>query len=168
MNIFLTMRLPQRTMVGISGALALTACFLIVYSLWRWHSDWVIAYKTPMAPPALNATDGTAMMIAAIPDDHLFGKAFSNNGEVPISDLQLRVTGIVKTMNEDNSTDSKAFISISGQPSKVYQAGDSLPYGVKVYEITPDAVILENGGRLEKLTLPREKLQFQPRSEEAI
>lgn len=166
MNIFLTTRLPQRTMIGVNAVLALTAIFLVCYSLWRWHSDWAIAFNMPVTVPTLNATDETATMIAAIPSDHLFGKIFSNNGEVPISDLQLRVTGIVKTTHEENTSDSKAYISISDQPSKIYQAGDSLPYGVKVYEITSDAVMLENNGKLEKLPLPREKLQFQPRTTE--
>jgi hypothetical protein len=55
---------------------------------------------------------------------------------------------------------------MSGQPSKIYQVGDSLPYGVKVHEITHDAVILENGGHLEKLPMTREKLKFKPRDTE--
>ena len=101
-------------------------------------------------------------MIASIPDEHLFGKAFSKSGDVPITNLQLRVTGIVKVQDEENGSYSKAYISISGQPSKIYQVGDSLPYGVKVYAISHDTVILENGGRLEKLPLPREKLVFKP------
>ena len=162
MNLTLPMPIQQRTTLAASILLALLAGFLLVYSLWRWHGDWLIAHYTPNVAPILNATDETAMMIAAIPDNHLFGQTFSKSGEVPLSDLQLRVTGIVKVTNESNGTVSKAYISISDQPSKIFQAGDSLPYGVKVYDITPDAVILENGGRLEKLPLPREKLQFKP------
>jgi hypothetical protein len=143
---------------------SLIASLIMVYSIWRWHGDWIIAHETLPPPPALNATDQTALMIAAIPDDHLFGQAYSNNGEVPLSDLQLRVTGIVKVTTEGGGSFSKVTISISGQPGKIYQVGDNLPYGVKVYDITPQAVILENGGRLEKLPLPREKLEFHPRT----
>jgi len=93
----------------------------------------------------------------------LFGNTYSKNGDVPISDLELRVTGIVKVENETVGSASKAYISISGQPSKIFQVGDSLPYGVKVHDISFDAVILENGGHLEKLPLPRETLEFKPR-----
>jgi hypothetical protein len=67
----------------------------------------------------------------------------------------------VKVEHELNGSISKAYISISGQPGKIYQIGDNLPYGVKVYDITPDTVILENDGHLEKLPLPREKLLFK-------
>ena len=162
MTMILTMRLEQRTVLGAGMALALLACFLFAYSLWRWYNDWELAHQSLSVPPALTATDETARLIAAIPDNHLFGQAFSKTGEVPLSDLQLRVTGIVKVTNESSSAVSKAYISISGQPSKIYQAGDSLPFGVKVYDITSDSVILENGGRLEKLPLPREKLEFHP------
>jgi general secretion pathway protein C len=160
--------MPMMNMIiDIRGLLlAIVAFFLIGYSLWRWHGDWVIAHQPLTAKPTLNATDETATMIAGIPDDHLFGNTYSKNGDVPISDLQLRVTGIVKVENETSTSVSKAYISISGQPSKIYQVGDSLPYGVKVHEITADAVILENGSRLEKLPLPREKLEFKPRPAE--
>ena len=61
---------------------------------------------------------------------------------------------------------SKAYISIDGQPSKIYQVGESLPSGVKVYDITPNEVVLENDGNLEKLPLPREQLKFKPKLEE--
>lgn len=166
MNMIIDMRLQQRTVLGVGVALAAFAFFLVCYSLWRWHGDWGIAHQSLNTAPRLNATDETAIMIAAIPDDHLFGNTYAKSGEVPISDLQLRVTGIVKIQNETNSDVSKAYISMSGQPSKVYQVGDSLPYGVKVHEITDDAVILENGGHLEKLPLPREKLKFKPKPAE--
>jgi len=107
--------------------------------------------------------DGTVEMVTHLPEHHLFGQSFSN-GSVPMTSLQLRVTGIVKLEHEINGALSKAFISLAGQPSKIFRVGDKLPYGVKVYDITPLAVILENEGHLEKLTLSREKLQFKQRT----
>jgi hypothetical protein len=105
-------------------------------------------------------------MINSLPEKHLFGQAFSRTDGMPISNLQLRVTGIVKVNTETGKEVSKAYISISNQPAKIFEVGDTLPYGVKVYSITPDAVVLENDGHLEKLPLPREKLQFKPLSTE--
>ena len=154
---FLTVK--QQSAIGACAAIAAGIFLTLLFAIWQWHSDWALSQQTlsqPATPPA-EAAD----MIARVPEDHLFGKAFSN-GEVPITNLQLRITGIVKVSNEQGTSVSKAYISMEGQPSKIYQVGDSLPYGVKVYEITNDAVILENNGHLEKLPLPREKLQFRP------
>lgn len=162
-GMILNIELPQRIIPYLAAALAFLVSLLSVYSIMQWHSDWVLAHQIPIIRSSLNASDETATLIAAIPDDHLFGTAFSS-GEVPVTDLQLRVTGIVKIDQEQEGSASKVYISASGQPSKVYQVGDVLPYGVKVYEVTRDAVILENNGRLEKLPLPRERLQFKPRS----
>lgn len=159
----LHLNLDQRTMVGVCAAIAALLCFTFVFAVWQWHSDWVVAHQTIVAKPAIANVDETTDMIAALPNEHLFGNAFTKTGEVPITNLQLRVTGIVKVDTEQYGVFSKAYISISGQPSKIYQVGDSLPYGVKVYAISQDAVILENAGHLEKLPLPREQLEFKPK-----
>lgn len=154
--------IKQHAALGLCALLGLVVFFTLIYAVQQWHHDWAIAHHETAAPTISNV-DETADIIAAIPDEHVFGKSFSGN-QVPITNLQLRVTGIVKVENEENTAVSKATISISGQPGKIYQAGDSLPYGVKIYDITSDAVILENDGHLEKLPLPREKLQFKSRN----
>lgn len=155
--------LGQRYILALCAALSLLVGVTFTYSAWQWHADWVLAHQEVTAAPTIAASDETADMIAAIPDAHLFGKSFSQ-GHVPITNLQMRVSGIVKVENPENGGLSKAYISMSGQPSKIYQIGDSLPYGVKVYDITANEVILENDGHLEKLPLPREQLQFKARA----
>ncbi len=162
-DIFTQINFSQRSMMGIGAAIAALICITFFYSAWQWHNDWLLAHQETSTVPAMAKTDEMADMIAAIPDEHLFGKPFTKTGQMPITNLQLRVTGIVKVDTEQYGVFSKAYISIAGQPSKIYQIGDSLPYGVKVYDITPDAVILENEGHLEKLPLPREPLKFKPK-----
>lgn len=162
----ININLPQRVVLGIGTGLAVLVFITLVYSVSQWHADWVLAHQETATAPTITATDETASMIAAIPSEHLFGKNFSKAGDVPITSLQLRVTGIVKVENEAGNNVSKAYISIAGAPSKIYQIGDSLPYGVKVYDITPNIVILENDGHLEKLPLPREELHFKPRDQQ--
>ncbi len=95
---------------------------------------------------------------------HLFG--MSATGDMPITNLELRVTGIAREADAQSENVSRAYISIAGGVSKIYQVGDSLPDGVKIYDITSDTVILENSGKLEKLPMPRQKLQFKPRDQE--
>src|SRR5204863_5740463 len=109
-------------------------------------------------PLTFPETDQVSHLIASIPQNHLFGKS---EKQLPITNLQMTVTGIVK-MSEPSA--SMATISINGQPGKIYKVGDDLPYGVKIDSISNDAVILENEGHFEKLPLPREKLQFKSKS----
>lgn len=139
---------------------------MLVICFSQWHQDWVLIHQRPSI--AVVQTDPTTAMINGLPKAHLFGEAFSK-GDMAITNLQLRVTGIVKVNQEDGSNFSKAYISVSGQPAKIFEVDDSLSDGVKIYSITPDSVILENDGHLEKLPLPREKLQFKPlNTEEAF
>lgn len=100
------------------------------------------------------STDNVAERVAQIPKWHLFGEygVAQKSAVLPITSLQIVLTGIVK--GEPESV-SRVFISEGGKPGKVYQVGDVLESGVKVYAITEDSVVLQNGGQLEKLPLRR-------------
>lgn len=154
----------------LTGSLPLVLCLMFAltffYTIWQWNNDYKLAYKSgPVQTPMMN-TDTTRDLIRTIPDAHLFGEAAEINklGKIPITSLKLRVTGIVLSEEQkepNHTTSSKAMISMAGHPSKIYKTGDMLPLGVKVYAITASSVILENDGRLEKLPLPRQTLQFK-------
>ena len=159
----ITFNLNQRTITGICAFWTALFILTFIYTVYQWHQDWTFAHQPLAGVSNSSSTHQAAAMIAAIPDNHLFGKSLAKN-DVPVTNLELRVTGIVKIEGEQTDAISKAYISISGQQSKGYQVGDNLPYGVKVYDITPETVILENDGRLEKLPLPRTPLQFKPKN----
>lgn len=144
-------------------AAALTSLIILTFfiNVWQWRSDWQLIHRVSAAPAQV-PVDQTTQLIHNLPNAHLFGQAFMRTDGMPITNLQLRLTGIVKVNNEQGVEVSKAYISISGQTAKIYEVGDTLPYGVKVYSITQDSVVLDNDGHLEKLPLPREKLQFKP------
>jgi hypothetical protein len=147
-----------------SASLAGLVLLTLIVGLWQWYDDWQLAHQK-MPAAATIQDDVVANMIRTLPKAHLFGENLVD-GNMPITSLQLRVTGIVKATLENSQEVSKAYISMSGQPAKIYQAGDNLVNGVKVYEITDNAVILENDGHLEKLPLPREPLVFKARDKE--
>lgn len=151
----LNFQLTQRFYMAASASLAGLTGLLLFFSIWQWYQDFALTQAT-IAPPQIVKHDRVNDLIASIPDNHLFGKSLN---QLPITNLQMRVSGIVKTL-----THSKAYISIEGQAGKIYQVGDRLPHGVKIYSISNDAVILENEGHFEKLPLPREKLVFKPRN----
>ncbi|HEU5281373.1 MAG TPA: type II secretion system protein N [Gammaproteobacteria bacterium] len=131
-----------------------------------WVSDWALIHQAPMVAAIPHENSNTLQKHIA--DAHLFGRNLSADGDVPVTNLDCRVTGITKIFNEHGSDVSHATISIAGAPDKRYQVGDALPDGVKIVGIESNAVILENDGRLEKLPLPRTTLVFQPRSSSGI
>ena len=140
--------------------LAICASLTLFFACEQWYQDWIyIQQPLPTISSSLQNNDG-ANLLAAIPHAHLFGQSEQKMGEIPITNLRLRVTGIVKTNNIFSP--SKAYIAIDGEPSKIYRIGDQLPDGVTIHAITNDIVVLENAGRLEKLPLPRLTLQFKP------
>ncbi len=141
-------------------SLAVTSLFF-GYTLITWYGDWQLSHA-PLPAYPLPKQANKAALIDDLPEQHLFGQGLTPMGEMPISNLQLRVMGISKGMGENSAT-SKALIAIAGGSSKVYRIGDALPDGVKIYAIAADAVVLENEGRLEKLPLPRAALVFKPR-----
>lgn len=156
--------IQHRALLGLCAILSVLTLWTLSYTFWQWRHDWALAHQSITEKPTLSSNNQTAAMIAALPDAHLFGQSI-HAGNVPITNLQLQVTGIVEVPGDQAKTFSKAYISISGQSSKIYQSGDSLPDGVKVYDIRNDAVILNNDGRLEKLPLPRHTLEFKSRDE---
>jgi len=153
-------QINQRYLLGGVVTLGVITTAVFFYIAATWYADWQLAHQI-IKPVVKLDTDANARLIASIPEQHLFG--ISATGDMPVTNLELRVTGIARETNEANENVSKAYISIAGAPSKIFQVGDTLPDGVKIYQITTDTVILENAGQLEKLPLPREKLQFKPR-----
>lgn len=151
-----------RLIIGIGASLLL--CLFVFHTASVWRADWRLAHEA--LPEAAIAPDQTNELVEALPSAHLFGQSLTDSDQMPITNLQLLVTGIVKIEGGQSGTISKAYISMKGEPSKIYQVGDMLPYGVKVYEITSDTVILENEGHFERLPLPRETLQFKARTQE--
>lgn len=137
-------------------------CFTVIYAGWQWKKDWQLAHQT-VAFAVNKKPDETNENIAKIVEAHLFGQNISKLNGIPISNLNLRVTGLILNNGQANKS-SKVMISISGQTNKIYKVGDMLPDGVKVYAITPNTIILENNGQFEKLSLGREPLHFKLRN----
>src|SRR5579883_1363296 len=98
-NMIINATLQQRISLGLCVALGAALTITCFYTLWQWRSDWVLAHQTLSPPPAIATTDETMSLIAAIPNNHLFGQSIAS-GDVPITNLQLRVTGIVKVNND--------------------------------------------------------------------
>ena len=161
MNQALTARFPRERLQEWILPLGLSTLVLLSVSLVlnQWKADWQLVHQPVMTLTI--AKDTSSSDIRALPDAHLFGQALTADGELPITNLQLRVIGISKVVNATGNDTSHATIVIGTESGKTYQVGDALPDGVKIYRIDADSVILENDGRLEKLPMPRSTLNFQ-------
>lgn len=149
---------------GLMIVLALILTLNVFSALHDWWSDAMIlsANKTQQLA-VTDSTDDVTQMIAHIPNQHIFGQyqSMGQSERLPITSMHISLTGIIKVNSGGQHSQSKAIISESGQPGKVFEVGDALSSGIKVYAIHDDEVIFDNGGRLEKLPLQRSKLQFQ-------
>lgn len=82
-----------------------------------------------------------------------------NDGSVKKSRLKLVVVGILLADRSDNS---QVIIRNATGVEKTYNVGDTLPDGVKIERITADGILIEHGGVVESLSLPKNDLLFEP------
>src|SRR5580658_3619209 len=92
----LNINLSHRSALGICIAMAALVFFTLAYAAWQWQADWLLTHHTDLAIPNLGNSKQTSDIVAAIPEEHFFGTSKSKLGNMPITNLQLRVTGIVK------------------------------------------------------------------------
>jgi general secretion pathway protein C len=108
----------------------------------------------PVASPATSAPAGPNL--ASIVGAHLFGtaavEASGDAASAPATSLRLTLAG---TIAGPDPAKGWAIIGQTAQDAKVYSTGASIPGGAKLREVYADRVILERGGRLEALALPR-------------
>jgi general secretion pathway protein C len=110
----------------------------------------VIAANMQLHPTARTGVNAQAVAAA-----HLFGKAVADPtrqdpNNAPLSSANLVLAGTIATQ------DPKRGIAIinDGGPSKVYAVGENVN-GATLYSVYLDHVILDRGGTLETLLLPR-------------
>ena len=106
----------------------------------------------PRRPAAAHASVDVQRVVAA----HLFGLATADSAAVdpasaPASAANVMLAGTIATQDPKHGV---AIISDGGGPSKVYSVGETVG-GATVHSVYLDRVLLDRGGTLEALTLPR-------------
>ena len=112
-------------------------------------------------PPGNDAANAPQVDIQSIVDAHLFGEASAeavvardiDTSNIDITKLNLKLRG---TIAEQSARDGLAIIADNTGKEQVYAVGDAIPGGVKLHSVHADRVILNRGGTLEALPLPRE------------
>ena len=149
-------RLPQIVTWALALAIGIQAA-LIVRDLLPQAAP--IAAVRPGGPTMGPAPAAAAVDAQAIIDAHLFGVAApqaqteANPADAPETRMSLVLAGTIA------SSDPKGGLGIIGETAataKVYKVGDSVVGGARLNAVYDDRVILERGGQLEALLLPRE------------
>jgi len=112
----------------------------------------------PAGPGTLVSAPRHMVDVGAIVNAHIFGAppvmaSSPNPGDAPQTSLPLVLTGI---MAGDDPKYGLAILGQSAQSTKVFAVGDNLPGGAKLQSVYSDYVMIDRGGRLEKLVLPRQ------------
>jgi general secretion pathway protein C len=134
------------------GALILLQLLQIGYSL----LSKPLKTPQPALPAAMPRSQRSGVDIQTVVAAHLFGVAVADPStqdpeNAPQSSANLLLAGTIATQDPKRGV---AIISDGGGPSKVYSVGERIG-GASLHSVYLDHVILDRGGALETLLLPR-------------
>lgn len=152
----LTERLPQLATAVLAIAIAIELAFIVLGLL---GSSGINAAVTPSAPTAPRAAR-TTLDVQSIVNAHLFGVAApqaqaSDASNAPNTTMNLVLAGTIATEDPKHGL---AIIGESAANAKVYSVGDAVNGGVTLHAVYTDRVLLDRGGSIEALALPRQAL----------
>jgi general secretion pathway protein C len=134
------------------GALILLQLLLMAYP---YISKPVKSPQPVLAPAMPPSTQRSGVDIQTVVSAHLFGvppAVTQDEGNAPQSAANLLLTGTIATQDPKHGV---AIISEGGAPSKLYSVSERIG-GASLHSVYLDHVILDRGGALETLLLPRQ------------
>jgi general secretion pathway protein C len=145
-------RAPQIAIWVLALAIAVQAA-VIVTNLASIDSESLADVPPPPPTAAQRRID-----VVAIANSHLFGEAKvepseTSAADAPPTNVPLVLTGIISA---DDPRIGLAIVGENAATARVRAVGDSLPGGVTLHAVYGDRVLLDRGGRLEALALPRQ------------
>jgi len=152
------MELRERTPRLMGIALAVLVAAEVVHSAWSLRQA-----ATEREPPGVTMprVPPSRLDIQLVVDAHLFGgtphDGAPGGDDIPDTRRTLVLSGIIAGKDPKSGC---AILGPQGAPTKVYFAGSALSdaEGARLYQVFADRVVLDFGGRLETLRLPRHSL----------
>jgi general secretion pathway protein C len=133
--------------------LAIQAGFIVTSQNRGSHPGGASAGMTvPAAPSA--AAPAPALRVSEITSAHLFGQAQGGVTDVnaPPTSAPLVLAGVLALPDPKRGL---AILGPSSAAAKLYTVGSAIPGGVNLYAVYKDRVLLDRGGVIESLYLPR-------------
>ncbi|MGC4028060.1 MAG: type II secretion system protein GspC [Steroidobacteraceae bacterium] len=119
---------------------------------------WLATSRAPVVPQASAAAPAAVRNEVDLPSilrANLFGKAASpavDGANAPITNLALVLTGVVAATKPENGF---AVLGPSATATRLYAVGSVLPGGATLRSVYADRVLLDRGGAVEALMLPK-------------
>jgi general secretion pathway protein C len=140
----------------VSVALVLLLAWQLVQLAWAIMGTQQ-AKSVAAAPSPAGASAGPMVDLKAIMSAHLFGVAGETPGSTDpkaVAATQMNLV-LVGTIAESDPEQGFAIIGENAASAKVYSVGKTVTGGTKLHAVYPDRAILDRGGRLEALMMPR-------------
>ena len=147
LSTLLSARGPRLATAVLAVLIALQAGFMVTSQNRR------IAPATPSASPQ-GAHQAPQLQVSSIVAAHLFGEAHStdNDADAPQTSVQLVLAGVLAVPDPKRGL---ALIGPNAGTAKLYAVGSAVPGGVSLHAVYPDRVLLDRGGVIESLILPK-------------
>jgi general secretion pathway protein C len=145
----LATRAPQLAVALVAILLAIQAGYLLTL-----QDSGPVAPLEPRAPGATTAAGAPVLRVDALAQAHLFGQAAAPaaSADAPLSAAQLVLAGVLSVPDPRKGM---AIIGPTVANAKLYAAGATVGGGLALHSVYPDRVLLDRGGVLETLLLPK-------------
>lgn len=141
-------------------ALVLTGAGLTIAGLWAELPRQTA--QTPRTTPPAAATPASSERAPAPQPPQPIAEAFPSTQSTSTEALPLILTGTIRGRNRHEGT---AFIGTDERNPQTYVAGAILANGARLTQIDADSVVLEKGGRFERLYAQNVKSRGSARSD---
>lgn len=144
---------PRIASIVLLAALAIEAGVILTGNLGRG------AALPPATVPQANAPQRRGVDLRTIVDAHLFGRVAVNASDAPQTSIPLVLAGVLALQDPSQGM---AILGPNPAQAKLYAVGAAVPGGVRLHAVYRDHVLLDRGGALESLALPRKSLVAAP------
>lgn len=144
--------------------LTIIMVFLIYH---QWSNYRTISNSLLSPSQQINPVVPVLVKSSALFDKPLFGiyVPIALN-QVTSSELSIKIKGILYDFDPALSI---VTIEMENGSEQIFKAGDKLPNGAEIKKIQPDSILIFYRNRLERLSLPKERLDFlSPPSETEV
>ncbi len=148
---------PEMAAALLTVAMAVQAAMLATDVFGAGDATPLDAAATGYAPPAADSGRRT-VDLSAIANAHLFGQAETpagNAADAPRTSMPLVLAGVLAA---DRPEAGFAIVGDSAAAAKLHGVGSMLPGGARLHSVYGDRIVIERGGVLESLSLPKQLL----------
>jgi general secretion pathway protein C len=139
---------PRLAMIVLAGLIAIQAGFLVTGQNRGLHGSATAGPVPELKSPA------PPIQLANIAAAHLFGEGQNSNvdANAPQTNVQLLLSGVLAVPDPKRGL---AIIGATAGAGRLYSVGSALPGGVSLYAVYADRVLINRGGVIESLQLPK-------------